>query len=338
MKFKACFTVSGFRSTIIKELSFKFPIPSNLEFVLKKASEDEIKKYDLQENFFLVEAFFIKNPNEKNLKILEQICEGLIPREIKNDWVKKNKKYGIGHCPDYFQDFIKNTSSEVTSYISKTIRYLCWRYNLPLQSNVVFMNELSCGDIKNWSVIPTSEYYVGDFWHEDEKTQIDCAGIVDEIVNERNEPLAHELLREANSIKFTSPKSALVIGVAALETGVKTLIQNINPESSWLIENIQSPPVLAILQNYIPTLRVKYKVQGQVRFAPEDKTFEQLKKCLSIRNNIVHGRKQEVDKHDLFDYLRTIKNVLYWLDFYAGNKWAINNTSGEIFLELRKNK
>jgi hypothetical protein len=59
-------------------------------------------------------------------------------------------------------------------------------------------------------------------------------------------PLGQELLREAWRNLFVHPRSALVIGMAAAETGLKALIVDLVPENSWLIQEVQSPPIVKL--------------------------------------------------------------------------------------------
>jgi hypothetical protein len=49
------------------------------------------------------------------------------------------------------------------------------------------------------------------------------------------EPLAHELLREAKVALDSSPRSALLLTATALETGVKTHAANLVPDADWLL-------------------------------------------------------------------------------------------------------
>jgi hypothetical protein len=55
------------------------------------------------------------------------------------------------------------------------------------------------------------------------------------------EPLAHELLREAKAALGGSPRGALLMAATALETGVKTHLSRLVPDASWLLSEMPSP-------------------------------------------------------------------------------------------------
>jgi hypothetical protein len=49
------------------------------------------------------------------------------------------------------------------------------------------------------------------------------------------EPVALQLFREAWELKRSNPRSALAIGIAAAEIGVKDLIASLIPNALWLV-------------------------------------------------------------------------------------------------------
>jgi hypothetical protein len=57
------------------------------------------------------------------------------------------------------------------------------------------------------------------------------------------QPLAHEMWREAWNLQYRSPRSSLVIGVAAAEVGFKHLVALLVPPVESLVEHIPSPPL-----------------------------------------------------------------------------------------------
>ncbi len=67
-------------------------------------------------------------------------------------------------------------------------------------------------------------------------------------------PVGHELIREAWDLRVRSARGALVLGVAALEAGVKQFVQELVPDTSWLLENLPSPPMEKILKTYLPSI------------------------------------------------------------------------------------
>lgn len=138
-----------------------------------------------------------------------------------------------------------------------------------------------------------------------------------------DEPVAHELLREAWNVKFHSARSSLILGVSALEVGVKEFISDLVPNSEWLCFEVPSPPVVRILQEYLPKIPVRAKLGGEV-FIPPVLTTE-IKKLITKRNRITHRGVDVELNSSLTDSLSLVQATLYLLDFYRGHIWAINN-------------
>lgn len=131
------------------------------------------------------------------------------------------------------------------------------------------------------------------------------------------EPLGHELIREAMDVSFTNPRSALLIGVTAVETGLKRYIQLRVPRSEMILEKIPSPPALTMLQEVIPAL---HKAAGEYHadIPLGKKQVDFLKKWITQRNQVAHGVKASVDIDELSKLLEFIQMLLYRLDVCAG--------------------
>ncbi len=143
------------------------------------------------------------------------------------------------------------------------------------------------------------------------------------LLAEDYEPAGHELLREAWNLRHDSPRSALMLGVAALEVGVKEFVSKLVPQSEWLCFEMPAPPVVKMLQEYLPKLPVELKINGKV-FIPE-KIIETLKKAVVKRNRVTHKGMTVVNDESLADILTNIQMTLYFLDYYAGHSWAVNS-------------
>ncbi|HHE9409934.1 TPA: hypothetical protein ACPGZZ_000807 [Haemophilus influenzae] len=77
---------------------------------------------------------------------------------------------------------------------------------------------------------------------------------------------------------------------SALETGIKTHISKLSPDTEWLLENLPSPPIDKIFKNYIPLL---YEKCGRaIEFQKELKSLtKQIKDIIEVRNKIAHTGK-----------------------------------------------
>lgn len=146
-------------------------------------------------------------------------------------------------------------------------------------------------------------------------------------------PAAHELLREAWRNIVPHPRSALLMAVAAAETAVKTLIVDLAPQTEWLIKELPSPPVDKMVKRYIVGLPVRCDFSGEVKPPPKS-VQSALKRGIELRNAVVHGRSLELDASELRDLLLAIKDLLYLLDYYSGQEWALARLSNRARKEL----
>jgi hypothetical protein len=144
------------------------------------------------------------------------------------------------------------------------------------------------------------------------------------------EPVAHELLREARALARTgSHRSALLMAATSIETGVKDHIGRLIPDTQWILQNAPSPPIHKILRKYIREMH---------HATPYITNWDMLnplwKACGTLaeaRNETAHvGR--SVDAGSIAAYLETANDVLYVLDVLAGRAWA----RGHVSAPLRK--
>ena len=143
------------------------------------------------------------------------------------------------------------------------------------------------------------------------------------VVSGDHEPVGHELLREAWNLRSHSPRSALMLGVSALEVGVKAFVVKLVPASEWICFELPAPPVVRMLEEYLHSLPVKLTINGKVFIPP--RIIQTLKKAVFERNRVAHKGATVDDREELAEILTTIQMALYFLDYYAGYSWALNN-------------
>jgi len=131
------------------------------------------------------------------------------------------------------------------------------------------------------------------------------------------EPFAHELWREAWGLRLAHPRSALLIGVSALEVGIKHHIAKVVPDAEWLILELQSPPVHRLLNEYVPAV---HDLDEGSLLTAEEKSL--LRKSIERRNRITHAGDQTVDEQMLDNALHLIRGLLRRLDALRGHTWA----------------
>jgi hypothetical protein len=153
------------------------------------------------------------------------------------------------------------------------------------------------------------------------------------LAKEAIQPLHHDLFREAWQNRGLSPRSALVVGIAALETALKTTICELHEPCRWILENLPSPPVEKILREYVQQLPARNELNGKVQ-RPPTALITLISKGIKQRNNLVHGREEVPDLQELKRLLEAIRDVLYLLDYYRGHGWAVERIRPEVVHQL----
>lgn len=162
----------------------------------------------------------------------------------------------------------------------------------------------------------------------------ESAAVVQELVDSgATEPLAHQLLREAIDVCSGNPRSATVVAVAAVETGIKHLIEELVPHASWLALNVPSPPLDRMLKGYLPLLPAREDFDGVVH-PPPKYAQRQVRWAIEQRNLVAHRGEGSAQVHELHDVLTTLRDLLYLFDFYAGHRWALDQLSDRFRSEL----
>ncbi len=142
------------------------------------------------------------------------------------------------------------------------------------------------------------------------------------------EPVAHELLREAHALaSYGSFRSALLMSATAVEVGAKDHISRHRPHTEWLMQNLPSPPIHKLLRHYL------YEIHGE---GPAKDYWDGLRnlwaktqKLAEARNKIAHAG-AKVDSDDVWSHLQTAHDVLYVLDVLDGHEWARTRVSSEL--------
>lgn len=141
------------------------------------------------------------------------------------------------------------------------------------------------------------------------------------------EPIGHELFREAWALRRENPRSSLVIGVAALEVGLKELMADLDPEASWVSKTKRKSPVKKILREHLQLLPPRFPSDGKILPLTEALTqgiLQTLEGAVDLRNEAVHEGKG-VETEELREILPAIEDVLWLLDYYRGFEWALGH-------------
>lgn len=342
MYFRSIYTIKEFHVDLQEDqpIVFNFKSSHNIVVKIKYPTKDEYPSNN-DKTVFCV-ATLQQDTKPEFIKMFESILNNRLPegstipdksshhREYINEDGFIDSKFAIPSelLPMPFQEYSKTIFNELGNYIKQTILTIRWRYNIPEQSHNPFasLKQEWSFDGQQWQTMPYS-------WHVSMNhfSYLNQSVILHEevknLVNEGiNEPLAHELFREAWKQIHINPRSSLIVGIASAETGFKNLVSELVPNAKWLISEIQSPPLKRMIKEYLPLLPIKNKIGSRNILFPE-KLVGVLDKGVSQRNNIVHGKNSKIEIGNLVILLNTIQDFLWALDYYRGNTWAVNYIS-----------
>ena len=147
------------------------------------------------------------------------------------------------------------------------------------------------------------------------------------------QPLGHSLLREAWNNRENSPQSALVIGIAAAEVGFKEAVSDLLPATTWLMDHVPSPPLDKMLREFMETLPARQTISGAVCRPPKS-VISAIKQGIELRNEVVHRKAEELDDVVIQKTLNAVRDLLYLLDYYRGETWALEQISPGVLADL----
>jgi hypothetical protein len=244
---------------------------------------------------------------------------------------KTNRK--VGRC-------VRSLDDRLTSAALRVANLFRWRFNVSGSSNLAEKRTLLFSSdgttwyvllstVKNWALRIGSAAEINGATESELQHMLNANA---------TEPLAHNLLREALIQRDENRRSALVMAVGAAEVGFKRFVSTLVPATAFLMEEVQAPPIYRMLKEFLPTLleNTSTRTPGHL---PESEILKPIEKAFEHRNTIVHKpddspRQAKASAYlvssDFDASLRAISDLLYILDFYAGNEWAIGNVSNTI--------
>ena len=152
----------------------------------------------------------------------------------------------------------------------------------------------------------------------DDQMATDVQSLLDDGVDQ---PYAWGLFDEAWELRRTDARSSLLLAYAAAEVAFKTLVAELAPDASWLVHELQSPPLEKMLRHYLPELPAKLRLNGQV-VAPPKPLLDQVRRATELRNQVAH-RQVALNQGELYGILLAIHQVLWLLEYYRGIPWAL---------------
>ena len=128
-----------------------------------------------------------------------------------------------------------------------------------------------------------------------------------------DEPLYFNLIREAESLLDTNPRSALIMIAVSIEVGTKQFLKKIQPKADWLISEIQSPPIPKLIEFYFPQLIPEMIFEKDL--------IKDLKTIFERRNALVHSGEFTLSKESLFAKFTLAVDLLYYFNMFEGSEW-----------------
>ena len=288
-------------------------------------------------NNALLEIIVDLQPSPKSLPVFEAFLEGRRPpergeAESADDLIHRDgPEYGL-HCyPPPFVTFVEKVGSDLGILGRQIASLVRWRYHQEGPPSPVSTRGLSCSaDSGNtWQKLPAN-YGITNVTPPHSvlsSESVNPSEMLALLSRGLQEPLAHELLREAKELKHESLRSSLLISVSAAEVGIKELLSNKVPDADWLINSIQSPPIINILTEYLPVLFENIEAYYQ----PDRKVglVKSLNDAVTIRNQLVHRGAIPPTLGKLDEILAAVENLLWTFDCLAGFDWAEYYVTGQ---------
>ncbi len=285
------------------------------------------------------DAMIERVPKPKIDEILNGLAEGTLPNsvtktlqlpyleggeEIISAEGKIAPKRGL-HLeifPEAFRDYHSETRQMLSDLAARFVKTSRWVHNAsggwsPFATFGFFWSP----DKESWKSMPADFQVRMDIGRGMKIDSHSLAVIAQVWQDGYLEPLGHELVREALDVCQSNPRSALLIGISAIETGVKEYIHRLLPHSHILLEKIQSPPVLTLCQEVIPRLHKSLGIQSTTfPLSEDDKKL--IQKWVTKRNRVAHGSSARLDSFKLMDFLKFGQCLLYKIDASHGLAWA----------------
>jgi len=223
-------------------------------------------------------------------------------------------------------DFLDGIFGELQPLMRQTVGIFRWREGLAEGPHDPCRNPRGSysRDGRVWLGVPLARSFEMLFglptWPGTPANEI-CDEVVGLVSRGMEEPLGHQLFREAWDQRQTNPRSSLVIGVAAAEVGLKRLIGSLVPGAKWLVDEVQTPSFSMMIRKYLPTLPVKAHFKNKT-ICPPNQLIKVLEKAVNYRNKLVHAGKAPPPCEDLEEMLRAVNDFLWICDAYEGHPWA----------------
>jgi hypothetical protein len=231
----------------------------------------------------------------------------------------------LDHLSEPVQTFVRTTRTYLRVAIRAVFGATAWRMAIEEPRNPVTYGAAYWSlDGESWERFPTGRTGAAvlseqGIYRLHAGRTADIQALLD---GHRSEPLAHALWREASTQRRTNPRSAILIGIAALEVGVKQFAAARAPDADWLLKETQTPPVVKMLVHFLPQLAPR-EADGERFERPDKATMRTIAEGVELRNEIAHrGLKADPPRKQVEAILATVRDLLWQFDAATGLQWA----------------
>jgi hypothetical protein len=250
--------------------------------------------------------------------------------------IKPNHTIPMKLMPQALQDDSRKVFEALSSETNRVVRLLRWRYAADMEYRPIAFSQFlwSLGD-HVWHPMP----HMTEIKWGLGVTNLPSARDVQQEVGrllaaDLREPFAHVLFGEAWQQRHDNPRSAIVMGISAAEVGFKKFASQIAPVTAWLMENVPSPPLQSMIWGYLPELLDMLPPQSRRLRPPRDNkdrpsgvVAKALVDGVAIRNKVVHSGGESVKGETVERVLKGVADLLWLLDFFQGQEWALGHVS-----------
>jgi hypothetical protein len=337
MLFKLGYTILRLDIHSKKELKLSVKDPGNITIEIRPPNNDERSKGHKSFNA-MCDTIGEFEPTKKALPVFKALLEGKRPpvgekAETAEDMlVREGPSYGIEYYPNPFVSFVDKVNKKLSNSARTAISFIRWRYAqegppAPISSRGL---SWSNNDGKTWYPLP-GWYSIQDVTAPSsvlKLEEISMHELSESISLGLEEPVYHELLREAKELKFKSSRSSILISISAAEVAVKGVIYKLVPNSQWLIENVQSPPIIRIIKDYFPQI-VPEEKYSKIKKVCESLTST-LEKAIFIRNRVAHRGESPPEDEKVESIIQTVEQLLWVCDYCSGYEWSVDYINSEM--------
>ncbi len=236
------------------------------------------------------------------------------------------------HYPAALQSFCLTETTKLRRRAQEAFGLIRWRYSADVKRGALLpLGEVTwSGDCQSWQRLRlrwTVEAHLAPQLTLMPSVAQALEGLA---LADTREPIGREIWHVAAN---ADPRTAVVLAVTAVEVELKRLVSAVVPEAEWLITNLPAPPIVRIIEEYLPLIS---RTPG--RPAPPKKLLQVLRKGVKLRNDSVHvgpGAASSwlspggVSAETVKEVMAAASDLLWLFDWYRGHDWAVEQLSDD---------